>query len=278
MEQHMHDGIMWFEFEIFKKLNGMVTHGVFSRKGGVSQPPFASLNAGPTVEDDPAALYENYRRIRAVLPGHPRLVSAIPGHSTDVIEITSDRLDEHETEPLIMPKHLDGLITRIRGIGLFWAVADCTVMLAVDPAHQAIAAIHAGWRGTSQAIMVKAIEMMSNLYGTRPTDLYIGLSPTIGACCYEVDEKVRAAFQAHPIAAKYASFSTIAAVDHDNVPYTSLRLDIAASNYAQLLSTGVPREHIELSGMCTGCQRDLFFSNRMEGGKTGRFATIIGLL
>jgi polyphenol oxidase len=278
MEQHVHDAITWFQFDIFKKLNGLVTHGIFTRKGGVSQPPFVSLNAGPTVADDSASLHENYQRIRSALPGHPRLVSAIPGHSTDVIEITVDMLDEHDMQPRIIPRHLDGLITRMHGIGLFWAVADCTVMLAVDPKHQVIAAIHAGWRGTSQAIFVKAVEMLSNLYGTRPTDLYIGLSPTIGPCCYEVDEKVRAAFQAHPLAAKHAHFSTISAVGRDNAPYDSLRLDIAASNHAQLLSVGVPSEHIELSGICTGCRRDLFFSNRMEGGNTGRFATVIALL
>lgn len=278
MEQHMHDTIIWFEFDIFKKLNDLVTHGVFTRQGGVSQPPFASLNAGPTVADDPVSLQENYRRIRDALPGHPRLVSAIPAQSTDVIELTADMLHEHDMHPLIMPRHIDGLITRIRGIGLFWAVADCTVMLAVDPVHRAIAAVHAGWRGTSQAIMVKAIEMMGQLYGTHPTDLSIGLCPSIGPCCYEVDEQVREAFQAHPIASKNASFSTIAAVSRNNVPYTSLRLDIAASNYAQLLSIGIPDKQIELSGICTGCHRDLFFSNRMEGGKTGRFATVIGLL
>lgn len=277
MEQHMHDGITWFQFDIFKGLDDVVTHGIFTRKGGVSQPPFASLNAGPTVADDPTSLYENYRRIRASLPGHPRLVSAIPGQGIEMIEITANMLDEEHMQPYIMPKHLDGLITRVRGIGLFWAVADCTVMLAVDPTHRAIAAIHAGWRGTSQAIMVRAIERMGNLYGTLPTDLYIGLSPSIGPCCYEVDERVRDAFQAHPIAAKHAAFSTISAVHRDNVPYTSLRLDIAASNYAQLLAIGVPRERIELSDMCTGCHRDLFFSNRMEGGNTGRFATVLGL-
>jgi YfiH family protein len=278
MEQHVHGAITWFQFDIFKKLNGLVTHGIFTRHGGVSKPPFASLNAGPTVSDDPASLHENYRRIKAALPGHPRLVSAIPGQSTEVIEITSDLPGVHDTQPLILPRRLDGLITRMRGVGLFWAVADCTVMLAVDPVHQAIAAVHAGWRGTSQAIMVKAIDMMGNLYGTRPADLYIGLSPSIGPCCYEVDEKVRAAFQMHPIAAKHASFSTISIVGHDNVPHSSLRLDIAASNYAQLLATGIPSERIELSGVCTGCRRDLFFSNRMEGGNTGRFATVLALL
>lgn len=278
MKKLVHDAIIWFQFDIFKDLDGLVTHGIFTRKGGVSQPPFASLNAGPTVADDPASLHENYRRIRTALPGQPRLVSAIPGQSTDVIEITADMLGEPDRQPLIMPRYLDGLITQVRGIGLFWAVADCTVMLAVDPIHRAIAAIHAGWRGTSQAIMVKAIEMMGSLYGTHPTDLYIGLSPTIGPCCYEVDEKVREAFQAHPIAAKHASFSTISTVGRDNLPYTSLRLDIAESNYTQLLSLGVPNERIEMSNICTGCRRDLFFSNRMERGNTGRFATVMALL
>jgi YfiH family protein len=270
MEQHMYGTITWFQFDVFKKLDGLVTHGIFTRKGGVSQPPFASLNAGPTVPDN--------RRIRAVLPGHPRLVSAIPGHSTDVIEITADILGEDDVQPLILPRYLDGLITQVHGIGLFWAIADCTVMLAVDPVHQAIAVVHAGWRGTSQAIMIKAIEIMGNRYGTHPTDLYIGLSPSIGACCYEIDERVREAFQKHPIAAKHASFSTIPAVSRNNVPYTSLRLDIVASNYAQLLSIGIPSEQIELSGICTGCHHDLFFSNRIEGGNTGRFAIVMALL
>ena len=277
MEQHITNDIVWFQFDLFKQFEGLISHGVFARKGGVSQPPFATLNAGPTVADDPAALMENYARIRATLPGHHRLFGAIPGHGTDILEVTQAYLDDQETPAIILRRDLDGLLTRMRGIGLFWAVADCTTMLMVDPVHQAIAVIHAGWRGTSQAIAVKAIHMMEDTYGTRPADLCIGIGPTIGACCYEVNEKVRAAFEAHPIAREHAHFTTIQATNSAGEAYTSLRLDIAASNCAQLVAAGVPDDHIELSGICTGDRRDLFFSNRMENSNTGRFAVVLAL-
>ncbi len=277
MQQQTTNDIVWFQFNLFKQFDGLITHGVFARQGGVSRPPFATLNAGPTVADDPAALMENYARIRATLPGHPRLFSAIPGHDTNMLEVTDACLDDQQTPALIVRKDLDGLLTRKRGIGLFWAVADCTTMLMLDPVHEAIGMIHAGWRGTSQAIAVKAIHMLEDLYGTHPSDLYVGVGPTIGACCYEVDEKVRAAFEANPIAREHARFTTLQATNRVGDTSTSLRLDIAASNQAQLLATGVPADHIEMSGICTGDRRDLFYSNRMENSNTGRFAVVLAL-
>jgi len=278
MEQHQNDGITWLQFNIFKNFDGLITHGIFTRKGGVSQGPFATLNAGPTVGDDPVALTENYTRIRATLPGHPRLVSAIPAQHTDIIEVTAESLDNKETPALILPRHVDGLLTRVSNVGLFWAVADCTTFSVVDPIHRAIGMIHAGWRGASQAIIVKALHMMNELYGTRPADVYVGLSPTIGPCCFEVGEKVRTAFEEHPIAREHGHFTTINAVNSTGETYPSLRLDLVASNRSLLLSTGVPEEHVETSDICTGCHRDLFFSSRMEKGNTGRFATVLGLL
>lgn len=278
MEQLITNDITWFQLSIFKHLDNLVTHGIFTRRGGVSQPPFDTLNAGPTVADDPSALAENYRRIQQVLSGHPRLVSAIPGQQSEIIEITREILadDEKGATAFIMPRHVDGLLTQVRGIGLFWAVADCGTMMMVDPVHKAIAMVHGGWRGTSLTIAIKAIHMMENLYGTRSSDLYIGIGPTIGPCCYEVDEKVRQAFQEDALANEHACFTTTTATDSKGEIYSSLRLDIAASNRAQLLAQGVPEEHIELSGICTGCHRDLFFSNRLEGS-TGRFAVVLAL-
>ena len=278
MQQHINSEIVWFQFELFAQLGPRISHGIFARKGGVSHPPFASLNAGPTVNDHSADLIENYRRIRATLPGHPLLVSAIPAQGTDMIEITDQMLGDHEGPALILPERIDALMTRLRGVGLFWAVADCSPMLVVDPVHEAIAMVHAGWRGTSRAIVVDAIHRMGQLYGSRPADLFVGIGPTIGPCCYEVDEKVQAAFDSHPIAGMHARFSKLMVPDQVDTLGASLRLDLAASNQAQLLSIGIPQKQIELSGFCTGCHRDLFFSNRMEGGRTGRYAAVLALL
>lgn len=278
MKQHINNEIAWFQFKLFAHLSMVTSHGIFARKGGVSHPPFASLNAGPTVNDHLDDLTENYRRIRATLPGHPLLVSAIPAQGTDMLEITEEMLSNPEGPALILPERIDAMITRVHGIGLFWAVADCSPMLVVDPVHEAIAMVHAGWRGTSRAIVANAIQRMGELYGSRPTDLLVGIGPTIGPCCYEVDEKVQTAFESHPIASTHAHFSHAMVLDQAGSTRASLRLDIAASNQAQLVSIGVPQEHIELSGFCTGCHRDLFFSNRIEEGRTGRNAAVLSLL
>lgn len=277
MQQQISNEIVWFQFERFARQGALITHGIFSRKGGVSQAPFAALNAGPAVKDDPAALSENYARIRGTLPGQPLLVSARPAQGADVIEVTEEMLGEREGPALILPHRVDALITRVRGIGLFWAVADCSPVLVVDPVHEAIAMVHAGWRGTSRAIIVDAIQRMRDLYDSHPADLFVGVGPTIGPCCYEVDEHVQNAFDAHSIAGAHVRFSTLMVPDSTDGSRTSLRLDIARSNQAQLLSIGVPEEQIELSGFCTGCQPDLFFSHRMEGGRTGRYAAVLAL-
>lgn len=278
MQQQISNKIVWFQFERFAKQGALITHGIFARKGGISQAPFAALNAGPTVKDDPAALSENYARIRVTLPGHPLLVSARPAQGADMIEVTEEMLGEREGPALILPNQVDALMTRVRGIGLFWAVADCSPVLVVDPVHEAIAMVHAGWRGTSRAIIVDAIQRMRELYDSHPADLFVGVGPTIGPCCYEVDEKVQNAFAAHPIASAHARFTTLRVPDSTGSSRSSLRLDLAASNQAQIRSIGVPEEQIELSGFCTGCQRDLFFSHRMEGGRTGRYAAVLALL
>ena len=107
MIQHQNDGITWFQFNIFKNYDGLITHGIFTRNGGVSQGPFATWNAGSTVGDDPVAFTENYTRIRAILPGHPQLVSAIPAQHTDIIKVTAESLDEKETPVFILPRHVD---------------------------------------------------------------------------------------------------------------------------------------------------------------------------
>jgi len=92
-----------------------------------------------------------------------------------------------------------------------------------------------------------------------------------------VDEPVRAAFAAHPLASQHTFFSTLSIPDASGNTRSSLRLDVAACNRAQLIASGVPEQHIEDSGFCTGCRRDLFFSHRMENSKTGRHAIVIAL-
>ena len=277
VRQHTNDASVWFQFASFAGLDHLITHGVFSRQGGVSEAPYASLNGGLSVGDDPARVMENRARVVATLPGHPPLVTAHPIHGTHVIEIRPEDVESSATLTTRMAAKADAMITRVRNIGLFWAYADCTPILIVDPAHAAIALVHAGWRGTSGAVAVAALTAMGQHYGTRPDEVHIGVGPSIGPCCYEVDEPVRAAFAAHPLASQHTFFSTSMVPDDRGDQRPSLRVDVAASNRAQLMASGVRDERIEMSEFCTGCRRDLFFSHRMENNRTGRFAVVVAL-
>jgi polyphenol oxidase len=269
--------ITWFQFAQFGQFADFITHGIFARNGGVSETPYATLNAGLSSGDDPQSVEENRVRIMAQLTENPPLVTAHPVHGTDVVEITPVLPLTERFGAQALATRADGMITQMRGVGLFWAYADCTPVLIVDPPHKAIALAHAGWRGTSGAVAVETLREMREHYSTRPGDVWVGLGPSIGPCCYEVDEPVREAFLAHPIACEHLYFSTVLVPDGKCGMRPSLRLDVEAANRAQLIAAGVPDEQIESSGFCTGCRRDLFFSHRLENSRTGRHAVVIGL-
>ncbi|HEV8191014.1 MAG TPA: polyphenol oxidase family protein [Ktedonobacterales bacterium] len=278
MIQRQDGDIVWFQFASLSAQDDLVTHGVFARHGGASAAPLESLNAGPTTPDDPAARSENYRRIGAALPGHPLLVGTKPLQGTTVREVVAADVRAQEPPAVILPGGGDAFITQVHGIGLFWAVADCSAILLVDRAHRAIGLAHAGWRGTSGAILRNTLDAMRARYGTEPADLLAAIAPTIGPCCYEVDEPVRQAFASDPLTQRAARFSTITVPAEDGGERESLRLDLAASNRAQMLELGIPEAQIETSDLCPGSHTEIFFSHRMEGGRTGRFAVVLGLL
>jgi purine-nucleoside/S-methyl-5'-thioadenosine phosphorylase / adenosine deaminase len=276
MRQRESGGVEWYQFEALAALDASLAHGVFTRRGGVSTPPLDTLNAGRAVGDTPAALAENIRRIRMALPGSLQLVSLRPEHGARVVEVTDALLAGHEGEPAArLDATGDAMITRLRSVGLYWAVADCAAVLLADPAHGAIGLAHAGWRGTSQAILASTLDAMAHAYGTRPSEVRVAIAPCVGPCCYEVDERVRAAFAAHPLAHATGVFSIVTVPDGAaGGARESHRVDLVASNRAQLRALGVPDDHIEASDFCTGHRRDLFYSHRMEGGRTGRFAVV----
>jgi YfiH family protein len=279
VRQHTSGKICWFQFESFADLDGIITHGIFARHGGISVAPFHTLNMSITSGDNPEAVHENRARVRAVLPGSLPIYSARPEHGTRVVEITPTVLQEIASHTSTVPFWGDILISQLRGVAVCWAPADCVPIMIVDPEHAAIAMVHAGWRGTSQAITVAALRAMHEHYGTRFQSVRVGFGPCIGPCCYEVSQNVFESFMQHPIAIQHLScFSEMLRVDSEGQILRSLRLDIADANRAHLIIAGVPESQIEVSGFCTGCRPDLFYSHRMEGGRTGRFSCTIGLL
>jgi polyphenol oxidase len=266
----------YLQFERLAEIPGLV-HAVFTRRRGFSAPPFAGLNASSVTGDDLVAVRRNKAEIVAAL-GLP-LVATRPVHGAAVAVVERESAAEQSAdwwEPLqARLRHIeaDAMMSDQAGFAFCWAYGDCAPILLFDPEHGAFALLHAGWRGTATEVVPAAVAGMAERYGSRPAALLAGIGPAIGACCYEVNESVEQAFAAHPLALECARFAR-----RDVGGRAAVFLDIAASNYHQLLAVGIHADHIDDSGYCTGCRTDVFYSNRREPKPNGRFAVAIGLL
>ncbi len=158
----------------------------------------------------------------------------------------------------------DALVTSLKGVMLGILTADCVPVLLFDPQKEVVAAVHAGWKGTKANIVTKTIQTMQREFGTKPENIIAGIAPSIGQCCYEVDEDVASHFCKIPEVLKAKK----------NGKYM---LDLPLANKMQLMDAGVPQAQIELSGICTACDNDIYFSYRKEQGCRGRFMSLIGL-
>jgi len=151
----------------------------------------------------------------------------------------------------------DALISDLAGVSVGVRTADCVPILLVDPSIPAVAAIHAGWRGSAENIAAAAVRQMAARWKTRPENLRAAIGPSIGVCCYEVGAEVANRFERW-------------------IPLSKNRhLDLPAVNERQLRDAGVA--DIWKSGECTFCATDRFFSFRREREKAGRMLSFIGL-
>ncbi len=159
----------------------------------------------------------------------------------------------------------DALATSSAGMALGVWVADCVPILLCDPRTRAVAAVHAGWRGTVAGILGEAIATLRDRFGSRPADLRVALGPAIGACCFEVgDEVVEALLRTDAGAA--------ACVRRGPRPH----LDLHDANRRQALAAGVPAGQIQAADLCTACRADLLESYRRDRESAGRMAAFIG--
>jgi YfiH family protein len=149
----------------------------------------------------------------------------------------------------------DALLTRAPGIPVSIRTADCFPILLADPVHRAVAAVHAGWRGTAAGVATATLHKMRESFDSDPRDVFAAIGPGIGACCYEVGEEIAGRF-----GMKAAG-----------------RLDLAAHNLRQLVEAGIPHSQIETLGACTFCNAERFHSWRREGARAGRMISYIGI-
>lgn len=186
-----------------------------------------------------------------------------------VIDEATIRLEEKERKPLL--ENVDALVTNVPRQCIGVSTADCVPILLVDERQKAVAAIHAGWRGTLAEISVKTVETMKAAYDTRPEDLKALLGPSISAEAYEVGEDLTERFLAAGFPAEIISYK--------KGPTGNLRphLDLWAANTWLLEKAGLSFERIAVSGICTYLHADTFFSARRLGIESGRIFTAIML-
>lgn len=165
----------------------------------------------------------------------------------------------------------DALVTDARDVALVVRVADCVPLLIADPKTGAVAAVHAGWRGTAAGIPGAAVRRLHQEYGANPADLVAAIGPAIGACCYQVGPEVREAF----LAAGQAPASVDAWFAPDPHDAERLRLDTWAANRDQLIAAGLRPDHVHVAELCTMTHLAHFYSYRSEGKATGRLLGVI---
>lgn len=259
MKRVCDDGVVLYRFEDLNRAEGLL-HAVLTRIGGVSQGPYATLNLGHTVGDDLAAVKENHRRALGTLGLEPgQIVSPYQVHGARVGIVGQDHLGTVQSET-------DALVTSTPGVALMMRFGDCTPLMLFDPVRRVVGMAHAGWRGVVAGVVEATIQTMTEQLNCDPGDVWAGIGPTIGPCCYEVGPDVAAEIEA-------AAPPGAGVVRHNN---GRVHADLPAAVSAQLRAAGV--EQIEDAGLCTACRVDEFFSHRAEHGRTGRFGTVIGLL
>ena len=156
----------------------------------------------------------------------------------------------------------DALVTNVPGLFVAVRTADCIPILMADPRHGAVAAVHAGWRGTVANIAGKTVREMARLYKTNPSDVLAAIGPGIGRCCFEVGPEVAVQFrELFP--------------DRDDLDRRT-HLDLAEANRRELTAAGVDPAHVECAGMCTYCMGERFESFRRDRERSGRMVSAIG--
>ncbi|WP_424768301.1 peptidoglycan editing factor PgeF [Paenibacillus sp. sgz302251] len=250
--------------------------GFTGRDGGVSAVPWASLNMGLHVGDEPLSVVENRRRVTEALGfSFEAWTCAEQVHGNRVHHVIEEDQGRGRASLEDVIKDCDAIITNIPGVLLTSFYADCVPLYFYDPEHQAIALAHAGWKGTVQQIALETIRAMSKAFGTKTENIAAAIGPSIGSCCYEVDGPV--------ISQVTALLEQLILSESDSNKLLNIsdngkaNIDLKEINRQIMIKAGILPIHIEITQWCTGCRRDLFYSHRKEGGSTGRMASWIGI-
>lgn len=238
---------------VFRSFRELIT-AESTRHGGVSLPPFHTLNLGRSTQDNAEHVAVNRKLFWDAL--HISADSVASSHQVHGNKVlVTQKAGEFEG--------YDALTTNVPGVFLVVTVADCTPILIYDPVNKAVAAIHAGWRGTVKRIVANTIQEMIHSYGSDPAECYAYVGTCIDATSFEVGDEVAAEF--------HDAFKTF------NQEKQKYFVDLKLANKMQMTEAGIPESQIQVSAYSTVLDNRDYFSYRLEKGQTGRMLVVIGM-
>ncbi|MBA3722650.1 MAG: peptidoglycan editing factor PgeF [Parachlamydiaceae bacterium] len=254
MQKFSKNGLEWLEFELLSDIPHL-KHAVFLRSGGVSTGPYSSLNVSFDVDDDENAVKTNLQRIQSHFQdtSEPiKLFWAKQCHDKDITRITSNSPIESV--------NYDALVTNEPGLNLMIKHADCQAAIFYDPIHKAIANVHAGWRGNVKNIYKETIEYMQKSFGSKPSELLVCISPSLG-----------------PDEAEFIHYKQELPEEFWHFQVRPTYFDLWAISTYQLQQEGILPHHIEIAALSTYSNSHDYFSFRRDKKITGRHATCVVL-
>ena len=240
-----------------------ISHFVTTRQGGCSEGNYASFNCTPYSGDEAEKVRRNQTLLMEGMSQIPEeLVIPVQTHETNYLLIGDAYLSASSQQRQEMLHGVDALITREPGYCLCISTADCVPVLVYDKKHGAIAAIHAGWRGTVAYIVRDTLLRMEKEFGTSGEDVVACIGPSISLESFEVGDEVYEAFKESGFDMSIISTKKRKTGKH--------HIDLWEANRSELLYAGIPAGQIEVAGICTYIHQDDFFSARRLGIDSGR--------
>jgi YfiH family protein len=253
-----------------------LTAGFTSRLGGVSQEPFSSLNCGLHVNDMAEHVVINRERLaKALEMPFDSFTYAEQVHGKEIAIVTRAEKGMGRTSREDAIQARDGFVTNEKGLVLSALFADCVPLYFYDSVRGVIGLAHAGWKGTVLNIAEAILHAMNRTFGSKPEDIRAAIGPSIGVCCYEVDERV-----ADPVKRVLLNMQASPEIIQKVIkpkPEHKYMLNLQELNRNFIEKAGIVSSHIEVTQLCTSCSNDVFFSHRKDDGLTGRMVAWIAM-
>lgn len=239
-------------------------HGCSCRLNGTSDVATGTLNLALHVGDNPKLVIENRNLFaKALGVDADKFTTCQQIHGSKVVRVTEELIGSGAVSFSDTVADTDALICNIPNVPLMLFYADCVPVLLADQETGAVGLAHAGWRGTVAKIAKKTLAAMTAEFGTKPEDIIAAIGPSIGQCCYEVDDFVKN---------QAVGYEEFFAPKEEHGKYM---LDLWSYNVKHLTECGVAEENIAVAGVCTAHNSELFCSYRAEKGKTGRMGVCL---